>query len=88
MGGKRLGVPQRKQLFFRQLSGFKSPMAQNPLRKSPQLGRGKGLPLRITQMAGQQQKTVIFHQRNLRLGAGGALTSSLVSLPSSDRIIG
>ena len=46
------------------------------LGKYPELGRGQRFSVRVSQVASQQQKPPAFHQRNLRLGAGGALISS------------
>ena len=71
------GIAQGNELPGTQLPvPIKGAMGTDPLGKYPELGRGQRFSVRVSQVASQQQKPPAFHQRNLRLGAGGALISS------------
>ena len=78
-----------------QVPAFQMPVLRDswrgadPLGQGPHLGGGQRSPVGVSQLAGQQQETLLPGvQRNLRLGGAGALTSSSVRLPSSPRIMG
>ena len=71
------GIAHMNQILGTQLPFlFEGAMGTDPLGKPPELGCGQRFAVRVSQMASQQQKPPAFHQRNLRLGTGGALISS------------
>ena len=85
-----LAAAHLPQVEFRQLP-FPIPMGKggNPCRQIPKLRVAQYPPLRISQMAGQQQKpTLPGDQRNLLLGGAGVLTSSTERLPSASITMG